>query len=192
MAQTATEHVERVEAEDRRDVALSLNGDDDAFARLVERHQASIGRRMWRFTRDAAAHRELAQDVFVNAYMGLKSYRGDGPFAHWLAKIAVRAGYAFWKRRRKLSRERSLDPETAARLTADPADSSPEEAAEVVHRILDRMPPRDRVVITLLHLEERGVAEVAELLGWSRGMVKVQAWRARAKLRKLLEDAGLA
>jgi len=144
---------------------------------------------MWRFTGDAVRHEELVQDVFVNAYTSLSTYRGDGPFLHWLRKVAVRAGYALWRRERKRRVERSLDPEVAARLTQDPAGASAAEAAEVVHNVLRKLPPRDRIVIVLIHLEERSVAEAADLLGWSRSMVKVQAWRARGKLKKLLSAA---
>jgi RNA polymerase sigma-70 factor (ECF subfamily) len=61
-----------------------------------------------------------------------------------------------------------------------------------VHRLVERLPPRDRAVIVLLHLEERSVAETAELLGWSRAMVKVQAWRARGRLRRMLAGTGIA
>jgi RNA polymerase sigma-70 factor (ECF subfamily) len=59
-------------------------------------------------------------------------------------------------------------------------------AAEAVHETLAQLRPRDRLVLTLMYLEEHSVAEVADLTGWSETMVKVQAWRAKRKLRKLL------
>jgi len=189
MARPRSESENRAHDVDRRDVRLARQGKDDAFARLVERHQATVAQQMWRFTRDAVRHEELVQDVFVNAYTSLSTYRGDGPFLHWLRKIAVRAGYALWRRERKRRAERSLDPEVAARLTQDPSTAPASEAAEVVHNVLRKLPPRDRIVIVLIHLEERSVAEAADLLGWSRSMVKVQAWRARGKLKKLLSNA---
>jgi RNA polymerase sigma-70 factor (ECF subfamily) len=71
------------------------------------------------------------------------------------------------------------------RIAAEPANA--DEAAETLHRVLDQLSPRDRLVVTLLHLENRTVAETAALTGWSQTMVKVQAFRARGKLRKLLE-----
>ena len=58
-----------------------------------------------------------------------------------------------------------------------------------MHRVLEKLPERDRVVLTLLYLEERSVAEIADLLGWSRAMVKVQTWRAKRKLERLLDPA---
>jgi RNA polymerase sigma-70 factor (ECF subfamily) len=173
-----------LEADDA-DVAASLGGDASAYRRIVERHQAAIGRRMRRFAMDARTVEELVQDVFVEAYCSLGKFSGRAPFEHWLNRIATHVGYRHLKRR---SRERGrqigegvLDQQ-AARETADSS-----EAAEQLHALLDKLSPRDRLVLTLLHLEDRSVAETAELTGWSRAMVKVQAFRARAKLRKLLE-----
>lgn len=174
---------------DLLDAGLSREGDGEAFARLVRRHQAGVARQMWRFTRDPRAHAELVQDVFVAAFTSLRGYRGDGPFAHWLRKIAVRTGLAHWKARERAGRMAPLTENLPARFEGDPSGHSPAEAAELVHRALAALPPRDRLVITLMHVEERSVAETAELTGWSQTLVKVQAWRARRKLRKLLEGA---
>ncbi|MBI4803296.1 MAG: hypothetical protein HY796_12315 [Elusimicrobia bacterium] len=85
--------------EDSEDVKAAQGGDGEAYGRLIRRHQSEIARRMWRFTRDPAAHADLVQEVFVDAYRGLNSYRRLAPFSHWLHKIAVRAGYAYWRRR---------------------------------------------------------------------------------------------
>jgi len=181
---------EQVRARDEaHDVALARSGDGEAYGRLVARHEDAVGEQMWRFTRDVAEHRELVQDVFVNAFLSLESYRGKGPFLHWLRKVAVRTGYAFWRARRRRSRELALEADAMERLAGEPEEHSAAEAADLVHRVLEKLPERDRVVLTLLYLEERSVAEIAELLGWSRAMVKVQTWRAKRKLERLLDPA---
>lgn len=177
-------------AADQRDVRLAREGEAEAYARLVRRHQAAIAQQMWRFTRDTEQHRELVHDVFVNAYISLHSYRGDGPFLHWLRKVAVRTGYAFWREARRRKHEEPLDSGLVLKLAHDPGGHEASEAAELVHSLLARLPPRDRLVLTLLYLEERNVEEIANLLGWTRTMVKVQLWRARGKLRRLLADVG--
>ena len=55
---------------------------------------------MWRFTRNRGEWEELVQDVFVEAYFSLKSFRGRAPLLHWLKKVATRVGYRYWKRRK--------------------------------------------------------------------------------------------
>jgi RNA polymerase sigma-70 factor (ECF subfamily) len=72
-------------------------------------------------------------------------------------------------------------------VAAAPEAVPAERAEEVLHRLLAGLPPRDRLVLTLIYLEGASVAQAAELTGWSRTMVKVQAHRARAKLRRLVD-----
>lgn len=176
-------------AADQADVRASLGGDGDAFARIMRRHQGAVARLLWRFSRDPNVHGELVQDTFVSAYWSLASYSARAPLGHWLARIAVRTGYAFWRRR--ANRPEPLDAQPAP---ADPHPSPADElaaadAADRVQRLLAGLPPRDRLVLTLLYLDGRDVREVASVTGWSATMVKVQAWRARAKLKKLLDSA---
>ena len=73
-------------------------------------------------------------------------------------------------------------------MAEEPTGYSAGEAGELVHRALATLAPRDRLVLTLMHLEGQSVAEVAGSTGWSATMVKVQAWRARARLKKALEQ----
>jgi RNA polymerase sigma-70 factor (ECF subfamily) len=145
---------------------------------------------MWRFTRDRVVLEELVQDVFVEAYLCLARYRGDGPFEHWLRSIAVRVGYRYWKGRVRDRRKAEAAIAVASLPSVDePAGArSAREAAEIVEGLLTRLSPRDRLVITLLHLDECSVAETARLTGWSQTMVKVQAFRARKKMQRLLQE----
>lgn len=173
---------------DLRDIRAALGGDGEAYGRIVRRHQNAIAQRMWRFTRDRGELEELVQEVFVQAYMGLKGFRGTAPLEHWLTRIATRVGYRFWKTRRRQA-DRTVPLQDWDALASEDGALGAVEAAELLHELLARLPPRDRLVLTLLYLEELSVAEAAERTGWSSTMVKVQAFRARKKLRALLEKA---
>jgi len=179
----------RVARADQRmlaDVRAASGGDGDAYRRIVDRHQDTIARRMVRFTRDPQMLEELVHDVFVEAYFSLPRYRGEAPLEHWLQRIATRVGYRYWTRRGKESAT-SLD----VRLHDPPAESCEpaRESADEVAVVLERLAPRDRLVLTLLYLESRSVAEAADHAGWSESMVKVQAHRARKRFRRLLEQS---
>lgn len=78
--------------QDASDIAATLSGDGEAYRRLVLRYQEIISQQMCRFSRDASVREELVHDVFVEAYMSLRSYRGKAPWLHWLRKVAVRVG----------------------------------------------------------------------------------------------------
>ena len=176
-------------ADDWPDVQAALDGRGDAYARLIRRHQQAIGGYMWRFTRDRAQWEELVHDVFVEAYLSLRGYRGEAPLLHWLRKIATRVGYRWWKRRARQKVETTLELQDWDQMAgADPGIVAAREAGQQVHALLAKMSVRDRLVLTLLYLEECSVAEAARLCGWSQTMVKVQAFRARKKLKKLLEQ----
>lgn len=180
-----------VSQEDWSDIRLTLTGDGAAYARLISRYQQHLARYLWRFTRNPQAHEELVQTVFVEAYFQLRSFAGRSPLIHWLQVIATRVGYRFWKWQAKQRERRvvSIDQADETVSTAEPnmlLEST--EAAARVHACLERLPPRDRLVITLLHLEEKSIAEIAQFTGWSQTMVKVQAYRARGKLAKLLRE----
>jgi RNA polymerase sigma-70 factor, ECF subfamily len=169
----------------------AVGGDEAAYAAIVAEHQPTITRMMWRFTRDPGKLEELVHDAFVETYFSLAKYRGTGPLGGWIRTIAVRVGYKFWKEKKKDSEHQTLNEEIAR----DPALLSPTveiaEDPEVAHRTLydalALLGPRDRLVLTLLYWENCSTEEAAALSGWSGSMVRVQAFRARKRLKKLLE-----
>lgn len=186
VASGESERRQLVLAADVQDIEQTLTGQGDAYGRLVARYQGEIGQWLWRFTRDRIIWEELVQSVFVEAYLHLGRFRREAPFLHWLRKIATRVGYHHWQAQAR-QRRRNVQA-----LVADPPVATPQQdvseqqdEAAMLHSLLAQLPPRDRLVLTLLHIEERSVAETAQLVGWSQVMVKVQAFRARKKLRDL-------
>lgn len=178
---------EDTEPMDIIDVRLSLGGDPDAYRRLVETHQQAIGKIMWRFSRDPLVHQELVQDVFVEAYMSLSTYKGRAPFIHWLRKIATRIGFRYWKLQARQRQNEHFTLQEWDQIAHESSDNiEPNVAAEMVHKLLAQLPPRDRLVLTLRYLEGCDVAQTAQRTGWSKSMVKVQTIRAKRKLAKLL------
>lgn len=175
-------------------VEQARRGDPEAYRRLIERHQDHVARILWRFSRNRGVHEELVQDVFVEAYLSLSSYRGRAPFEHWLTRIATRIGYRYWKEK---ARRRDVEPfdvqewDGVADDTGGANKVEPEEAARLLHRLLAQLAPRDRLVLTLRYLEQCDVAETARRTGWTKTMVKVQTMRARQRLQKLVEHSGV-
>jgi RNA polymerase sigma-70 factor (ECF subfamily) len=182
---------ETVSEEDQQDIADSLAGNGEGYARLVRRYQDKVAAQMWRFTRDTVVLDQLVQDVFVEAYLSLKGFRGRAPFLHWLRRVATRVGFRYWKSRaRKEEREEALK-ETNLNLTAAPETLTAVEAADTLYRLLGKLPPADRLVLTLFYFEQCDVKEISNRANWSRPLVKVRLHRARKKLKLLLEEAGM-
>jgi len=173
------------------DIRQSQQGDSGAYRRLVERHQAHVGKLLWRFTRDKNCHEELVQETFVQAYFSLPTYKVQAPFEHWLTRIATRVGYRFWKQHRKHQHVALLENEWDNLAAAETQKSDPQNAAELIHHLLSQLPARDRLVLTLRYLEQCDVVETARRTGWTQTMVKVQTHRAKQKLKKIVEKADI-
>lgn len=173
------------------DIQRSKNGDPDAFQRLVEQYQKHVSKLLWRFTRDLNTHEELVQECFVQVYTSLPKYTSIAPFEHWISRIATRVGYRFWKQNNRFTHA-SLE-----NMHWEPVDQNqtesmePQQAAELVHNLLAKLPPRDRLVLTLRYLEQCSVQETARRTGLSESLVKVQTHRAKQKLKKLLKNSNI-
>ena len=123
--------------------------------------------------------------------MSLGSYRQKAPLGHWLSRIATRVGYRYWKQMARRGETESFSLAEWDQLPDEsPEDMDPGRAAELLHRLLARLSPRDRLVLTLRYLEGCDVAETARRTGWTKSMVKVQTMRARKRLEKLFAQAG--
>jgi RNA polymerase sigma-70 factor (ECF subfamily) len=173
---------------DERLVADTLSGDDGAFTELTRRHKSRVFGVAARFARDASEIDDICQDVFVQAYFKLRQFRGDSPFEHWLLRIATYKCYDYLRKRQRSGPAISTD--ALLESGYEPAAAEPDEphhGLERLHAALAELSPKERLVITLLELEERTIQEIAKLTGWSMSNVKVRAFRARAALRKLME-----
>jgi len=181
-----------VTVSDLQDVKESLNGDSQAYQRLIEKYQQHIGRILWKFTRDKKTHEELIQDVFVEAFLSLTTYKAKAPLEHWLAKIAVRVGYRHFKLQQRRKETEQFSFEQWDRLASEDERQGiePQRAARLLYELLAQLPPRDRLVLTMRYLEQHSVEETAKLTGWSKTMVKVQTNRAKSKLKKLFLKSG--
>ena len=173
------------EPADERLIQSTLAGDDEAFAELVRRHKRKVFATAARFARNDHELDDICQEIFVKAYQKLNSFRGEAPFEHWVSRIAVHTCYDFLRNTRRDRENVSLD---GVEIGA-PDNVSARDAAEVLQWAMARLSADERLVITLLELEEKSVRETAELTGWSESNVKVRAYRARQALKKILETS---
>lgn len=171
-------------------VRATLGGDDHAFAELAARHKGRVFGVASRFARDAAELEDICQEVFTQAYFKLGQYRRDSPFEHWVVRITTHKCYDVLRKRRRIGPSISVDLMLESGYEPSAAEPpGPHPDLERLHAALAQLSPKERLVITLLELEDRSVQDVAGLTGWSASNVKVRAFRARAALRKLMEPS---
>ncbi len=199
---TVIDRIEEDESQssDSAHIARILNGDRDAFAFLLRKYRMYVLKIVSRHVPYEDAE-EVAHDAFIRVYESLARFTGSGGFRHWMAAIATRTCYDYWRRAYR-SKEVAMSSlgdghrEWVERAAADPSGGSIDdigrevEAREVLDWALARLSPEDRMVLELVYLEGLSVREVADLLGWSTANVKIRSFRSRRKLHKLLSDAG--
>lgn len=173
-------------------IEAARSGDADACHDLVGRLHPWVTGRVRSQIRRRADVEDVVQEVFLRVFVKLDQFRGEQPLHHWLGRLTVNACYD-WLRRQKARPSITVsDLSECERAVLDntQADSDHDDhhdvRADLLNGLLDRLvgsfKPREQIVIRLLDLEQRPVAEVAELTGWGASKVKVTAFRARKKL----------
>jgi RNA polymerase sigma-70 factor, ECF subfamily len=138
---------------------------------------------------------EAAQEVFLKAYTQLSSFEARGSFEGWLTRITTSTCLNLLRSasRRPEASVADLSEEESEWLTdnlADERQPSVERsliAADLADKVLETLPADDRVVLMLMDGEGASIKEVAEATGWSESKVKVQAFRARRRMREAAE-----
>jgi RNA polymerase sigma-70 factor (ECF subfamily) len=142
------------------------------------------------------AEEDLAQDIFLKMFTRLEQYQGNVPFPHWVSRIAVTTCIDQLRAQKRRPEFRWADlseneAEVLDHVLTDERDTTPGDALaarELVHKLLGQLKPDDRLVIQLLDLEQKTIAEISASTGWNQTLVKVRAFRARRKLQKLFQE----
>src|SRR5215210_798456 len=156
--------------------------DDESFAWFFTSEYPQVVRLLTVVLRDAAAAEDLTQDAFVRLHRNwAKVSRYESPEA-WVRRVALNRAFS-WRRRegRRPGLELAAFPPTAD------VDGPSGERDDVL-RAVRALPSRDRALVALYHLEDRPLAEVAEVLGLRPGAAKVALHRARRRLALLLAE----
>ena len=189
--QTTPSSVTKEPFSDLQIVQQVLAGDTQAFELIVKRHEHLVAKIVAGKV-PSQEMAEVAHLVFVRAYQALPNYKPIAPFEHWLATLSVRTCYDFWRERSR-NRELPMTALTKAQRHWLQHHRSNREAGRALEAenllgwALAHLSAGDRMALTLVHLEGSSVSEAAELLGWSTANVKVRCFRARQKLRRLID-----
>lgn len=176
------------EADDRVLVAAFQAGQREAFDVIVQRHRRTVYQLCFRFVGNHEDASDLAQDVFVRAFKGLRAFKGDSSIRTWLYRVGVNASL-----NRVASRRPATEPiEAAERIDAhavDPLDEvEREERAVRVRRAIRKLPPKQRTTLVLRVYQDLSYEEIARILDSSVGAVKANFFHALGNLRRLVQS----
>jgi RNA polymerase sigma-70 factor (ECF subfamily) len=177
-------------------------GDMASAGRLIQHLHPLVRRWVRNHLPRRESEEDLMQEVFLKLLQKLESYqpRVGVPFEHWVSRLTVRACRDALRAEKARPEWRMADLSEGEtewldymlqRQTETPYTPD-REAKAIVTRLLAQLSPPDRLVLTLLDLEERSTQEIAQMTGWTRPMVKMRAMRARHKLRVIAQQWNLA
>jgi RNA polymerase sigma-70 factor (ECF subfamily) len=182
-----------VEQDDILLVAASKNGDQEAFAQLVQRYQRLVFNLVYRMLQQYEEATEITQETFLAAWQGLPSFRGDARFPTWLYRIAYNCSLKQLELRK---RDRTIQIALEENKTLENANDEQRENAELdarEHQILiqehlSHLPAKYRIVLILRHLQDMTYEEMAEILTMPIGTIKTHLFRARNLLKERLQS----
>lgn len=178
--------------DDRALVEAVLVGAPGAFERLVRQYQGLCWHIVLRMVRHPEDARELCQEAFLRVHQYLHQYRYDSALKSWIGQVA----YSVAKRhleRKRIPLAESADEDGLSLVESigdgfdmENANADAQESAQL-HAAIDALPPLQRTLLTLYHLEEVPIAEISRITGLAEGTIKSHLFRTRKQLREVLE-----
>ena len=180
-------------AADRALADAVLANTPGAFERLVKQYQGLCFHIINRMVRQPDDTRELCQDTFLRVHRYLHQYRGESSLQGWIGQVA----YSVAKRhleRKRIPLQEAADPAEHQALLENVGDAFDleranidDESSRVLHEAIETLPPMQRTLLTLYHLDELPIGEIAAMTGLAEGTIKSHLFRSRQRLRQVLE-----
>jgi RNA polymerase sigma-70 factor (ECF subfamily) len=170
-----------------------LGGDQNAYALLVDRYKDRVFSLVLGIVKNYSIAEEVAQDVFLNAYNGLKKFRMESGFSTWIYRIAYNT--AISETRKKKYNIKSFDEqlEKAASIQVEDTPGLAEEKEskqKLLEQALEKLAPEDKLILMLFYFENKSVEEISKATKITASNVKVKLYRLRNRLKEIMTKIG--
>ena len=164
-----------------------LDGDEQAYVRLFERHEQSVKAVTTAVLGDYHAAQDATQEAFLTAYRRLSGLRKRSAFGPWVLKIARRQAIQMARKR-----QRRQDAVKHATTPLDPSDNGrlDKPNSQLLETIM-RLPKHERTAVMLHYFDGHPAKTIAEMTGRSVGTVTMRLSRARTRLKKWIRESSL-
>ncbi|MDQ2703376.1 MAG: sigma-70 family RNA polymerase sigma factor [Pseudomonadota bacterium] len=180
-----------MDIDDRQLVTDVLGNRPGAFERLVRQYQGLCWHIVQRMVRHPEDTRELCQEAFLRVHRNLHQYRFDAPLKSWIGQVAYSVASRHLERKRIPLAEAAGDDTPLHELVGDGFDLEASvadgEIALLLREAIESLPPLQRMLLTLYHLDEVPIGEISRITGLAEGTIKSHLFRSRKRLRELLE-----
>ena len=168
----------------------AATGDMQSFAELFERHNRRVYSLCLRMTQNVSEAEDLAQEVFVQLFRKIGSFRGESAFTTWLHRLTVNQVLMHFRKKKVRDEKTTEDGETPDQIVTgtDNPNRMPVVDRIALDNAIAQLPPGYRAIFVLHDVEGYEHEEIARMRGCSVGTSKSQLHKARMKLRKLLKQ----
>lgn len=180
---------------DRGLVDAVLAREPGAFERLLREHQGLVWHIVYRMVRNPDDAHDLSQETFLRVHQKLRQYRYESALKTWIGRVAYSIALRHLERQRTVLGTEVLDEELRLEPEAD-GDAfdvtqaiAEEERSGRLNAAIAALAPLPRTLLTLYHLDDVSIPDIAEITGLPAGTIKSHLFRARLRLRELLETS---
>jgi RNA polymerase sigma-70 factor (ECF subfamily) len=163
-------------------IALSLDGDEGAYATLIDRYKEGLYRHCFRFTHNEDDAEDIAQEAFIEAYVHLDQFDSRFQFSTWLYKIATNLALM----RLRKHHDVRMDEDELARILSDLPGAEEFVFYQELHEAVNQLPMQYRTVVSMHYWQGKSYSEIASSMGTSVGSIKGWMSRAKKQLREVL------
>ncbi|MGD2294390.1 MAG: sigma-70 family RNA polymerase sigma factor [Candidatus Aminicenantes bacterium] len=173
-------------------VRRSQEGDEEAFGALVNKYKIKVFHLAYSLTHNLETADDLAQEVFIKAYLALKKFKGQSEFGTWVYRIAVNHCRDFLRKKSRMSQISFEDIQDKVALrenetSPEDREREDEERKKLIHQAIQTLPEKHRVILSLRDIQGFSYDEITKILNLSPGTVDSRLHRARKKLKNKLE-----
>lgn len=179
-------------------VDKARGGDQEAFGELMQMYYERTYSVVYNLLRNVEDARDVTQQAWINAWKGLKRYRGSSEFFTWIYRIATFAGYDFLRKRARRKEfgveddailDRAQDIDTPASQAARPDhDLQRQELRTAFFEALEQLSPKHKTVLVLREVEGLSYDEIAKVTRSRHGTVMSRLYHARRKIQELIQE----
>lgn len=171
--------------DDHRYIKKVLEGDHDAFKYLMSDYKDMAYTVAVSILKDEQNAQDAVQNTFIQAFRGLKSFKGNSIFKTWLYRILVNESFRLLKQNNRRN-EIELNHENDVSFIYEENNSDQSNQKEAVQQALLKLSTNESLVLNLFYLEDYTLDGICEITGWTTANAKVILHRARKSIKKVL------
>ncbi|WP_271404879.1 RNA polymerase sigma factor [Tenacibaculum soleae] len=176
---------------DQTYINLTLKGDTNAFAFLVDKYKTMIFTLALKMVKSREEAEEISQDTFIKAFKNLSKFKGESKFSTWLYKIGYRTALDSLKKHKEKYSTDTIDEITINKISSTESildRLERKERAEIINNCMLRLPEDERIILWMFYFDELSLKEIITITNFSEANVKVKLHRARKRLLSIIKQ----